>query len=98
MPAEEVWGRVVSMAEGCLAGGAVLGPGALADDIPATVQAAGSATWMVVVVVLVVVVVSKEGPPCGNARQDPGARSCRYLRAIFRYTTCSMCWYLIARR
>ncbi|KAJ1120809.1 hypothetical protein NDU88_008958 [Pleurodeles waltl] len=84
VPAEEVWGHVVSMAVGCPAGGAVLWPGAVAMDVPATFPAAGGATWVVVVVVLVVVVVSKEGPPCGNALQAPEAHSCRYLRAIFR--------------
>ncbi|KAJ1190749.1 hypothetical protein NDU88_000071 [Pleurodeles waltl] len=83
VPAEEVWGRVVSMAVGCPAGGAVLGPGALAEDVAASVPAAGGATWMVVV--LVVAVVSKEGPHWGNALKAPEARSCQYLRAIFWY-------------
>ncbi|KAJ1104909.1 hypothetical protein NDU88_002317 [Pleurodeles waltl] len=73
------------MAAGCPAGGAVLGPGALADMVARTVPAVGGATWVVVVVVLVVAVVSKEGPPCGNARQTPVARSFLYLQAILRY-------------
>ncbi|KAJ1151749.1 hypothetical protein NDU88_004529 [Pleurodeles waltl] len=78
VPAEEVWARVESMAGGCPAGGAVLGPGAVAVDGPTTVPAAGGATWVVVVVlVVVVVVVGKEGPPCANALQAPEARSWR---------------------
>ncbi|KAJ1186320.1 hypothetical protein NDU88_003103 [Pleurodeles waltl] len=73
------------MAVGCPAGGAVLGPGALAEVVASTVPAVGGATWVVVVVVLVVAVVSKEGPPCGNAFQALEASLCQYLRAILRY-------------
>ncbi|KAJ1176697.1 hypothetical protein NDU88_001965 [Pleurodeles waltl] len=85
VPADEVWGRVVSMSVGFPAGGAVLGPGALADVVAIESPADGGGTWVVVVVVLVVAVVGKVGPPCGNAFQAPEARSFRYVRAILRY-------------
>ncbi|KAJ1202233.1 hypothetical protein NDU88_006033 [Pleurodeles waltl] len=101
VPAEEVWARVVAMSVGCPAGGAVLGPGAVAVDGPAKVPAAVGATWVVVVVVLVLVVavVDKEGPPCANALQAPEARSWRYLQTMLQYpdSTSSMWRYLIAR-